>query len=121
MRVAQRWVQETAHTLVVRPKNLSGLAASMAIGSSALRFVMSSALLTSSGEALGGTLTPRVAVTFTYSTRRDTCTCLDFQALYTSKQRTHACLIRACLGALRKQSSHQRSCPVALQSNLAVG
>ena len=57
---------------MVRPKNLSGLAASMAMGSSALRLVTSNALRTSSGEALGGTLTPSVAVTLTYSTRRDT-------------------------------------------------
>jgi len=59
--------------LVVRPKKRSGLAASMAIGSSAFRLATSSAALMSSALAPGGTSTPNVAVTFTYSMRRATC------------------------------------------------
>lgn len=61
------------HTFVVRPKNLSGFCASIAMGSSALRLVTSRAVLISSAEASGGTFTPSVAVTFTYNTRLDTC------------------------------------------------
>ena len=60
-------------TLVVRPKNLSGLLDSMAIGSSALRFATSYAESMSSGVAPVGTSTSIVAVTFTRNTLLATC------------------------------------------------
>lgn len=64
---------DSAHTFVVRPKNLSGSSTSILMGSSAEIDLTLKAVRTSSSDAPGGTSTGSDADTFTYSTRRDSC------------------------------------------------
>ncbi len=66
-----------ARTLVVRPKNLSGLLASRLMGPSALRLLTLTAARTSPSLASGATSTGIAALMFTYSTRRDSCAQAD--------------------------------------------